>query len=125
MTAKDEYVDHGNSGLQPMILYRNAKSEYNVMAGRGMYMYASSPDEVRMRIGSYANNALEIIVKVDPDKIEPQGAGLTLIDKIRMRFNAAARNGTDVDLRFCTGDEATRKPEQDNLRPDYGGIRVG
>jgi hypothetical protein len=125
MTDENHYVDHGNAGLQPMVLYRQGKTEYNVMAGRGMYMYSSTPGTVKVRVGSYANNACEINIEIDPETITPHDAGLTLIDKVRMRFNMAAKNGTDVDLRFCTGEPVSRNPEHDNLRPGYGGMRVG
>ena len=115
MSSNDDYVDQGNSGIQPMVLYRDGTTEYNVMMGRGMYMYSPKPEEVKIYVGSYANNSRNISVSIDNALVEPKDSGLSLIDKIRLRFNQAAKTGGDIDLRFCTGQTASRKPEQDSF----------
>ncbi len=57
----------------------------------------------------------------------PSDGDMSLVEKLTLRFEKAfaeaqrGETGVRVDLRFCSGNADTRRPEQDNLRPDYAG----
>ena len=125
MSSDDKYTSDPSTGLQPMLVWRDKTTDYATILGRGFRMSSSGVDSVSIKVGTLERDYQYCEIKANPEDIEPKNSGLSLFDKVRLRFAAAAKNGTDVDLRFCTGEEATRKPEQDNLHANYGGLRIG
>lgn len=60
-------------------------------------------------------------VTVKPDEILPDVPGMTLLEKLTLRFDLARRGETRyADFRFCFGPESSRKAAYDNLQPGYG-----
>lgn len=113
----------------PRMLYlREGDEDYAVELGRGLTIKGHG-DEARVRFGTMGNDDDYVDVDVNPDDIAPDVPGMSLVQKLTLRFQEAARRGTDVDLRFCSGSERLRRKEQDNLRADYPacvmGMKVG
>lgn len=110
------------------LLVREGEREYalQITPGRGVTIEGEE-DSVTIHVPlAHADdsNYFELDCE-DVDDIAPQGKGLSFVEKISLRFSEAARRGTNVDLRFCSGEETLRKATQDNLRPDYGANRLG
>ena len=118
MSKDDDYAPDSSAALGPMLLYRSGDNERAVMLGRGLKLESYTDDKgvakVSVTVGTYGKEYSYFTVEGDAAAMTPDDGG-SLFDKIRLRFNAAARNDTDVDLRFCTGTVATRDPKQDNL----------
>lgn len=110
-------------GIPRMLLYREGTNNRAVALGQGMtieeYIDRDGKALVSITVQTGGTSYSHFRVEAFPRDIEPQLQHISLFDKLRLRFAAAAANDTDVDLRFCTGDISTRKPEQDNLRPGY------
>lgn len=103
-----------------MLFIRQVAYEYAVEVRPGLRIQFNGKDEVRVSVPTYADKYDSYEFKVEPEILEPRGGDLTVVEKIALRFKEAARRGTDVDLRFCSGEERLRRPEHDNLRPEYG-----
>lgn len=105
-----------------MMFIRENSNEIAADVDRGFYIEGlrGAADQVRVSFGTYTDNYNYVDVYADPRKIAPFVEGMSLVEKLTLRFKEAARRQTDVDLRFCSGDEDMRRPEHDNLREDYG-----
>lgn len=110
----------------PRVLYvRDGDEEYAVELGRG-FTIRGYDENVRLHFGTLGNDDDYVdIYGVNPDDIAPDVPGMSLVQKLTLRFQEAARRGTDVDLRFCSGNEKYRRKEQDNLRADYPACVMG
>ncbi len=107
------------------VLYiREGDEDYAVELGRGFTIRGNS-DDARIQFGTMGNHDDYVDVDVNSDEIAPDVPGMSLVQKLTLRFQEAARRGTDVDLRFCSGNEKYRRKEQDNLRADYPGCVMG
>ena len=130
MSSDDDFTGDPTSGVQPMVLYRVEEKNRAIMLGRGMTVSEHTNSKtglpfLSISMGTMGKYSDSFNVEADPEKITPLHTDMSLFDKIMLRFNAAAKNGTNVDLRFCSGTEATRNPDHDNLRPGYGGLKIG
>lgn len=103
-----------------MLFIREGDYESAVELRPGLRIRADAEGHVRLYVSTYADSYESYDFEVDPDFVEPRDSDMSLAEKIALRFKEAARRGTDVDLRFCSGNEARRRPEHDNLRPEYG-----
>lgn len=105
-----------------MLLIRENKDEHAVEVERGFYIQGirGAHDQARISFGTPGNEHNYVDIDVDPKTIPPFVDKMSLVEKLALRFKEAARRQTDVDLRFCSGYEDMRRPEHDNLRPDYG-----
>jgi hypothetical protein len=114
-----------DEGKARFLLIREGSHEYAIQMGRGVKIYGDE-DTATVSVGTYADNYEYVELSVDdPKAVAPEGDAFSLVEKLTMRFTAAAERGTNVDLRFCSGDEQLRKPEQDNLRADYPAAKPG
>ena len=102
-----------------MLFVREGDSETAVELRPGVQIRYSG-GEVRVALSTYADKYDYYEFTVDEDFLEPRGSDMSVVEKIALRFKEAARRGTDVDLRFCSGNEKLRRAEHDNLRADYG-----
>ena len=107
------------------VLYlREGSKEVAVGLGLGFMIYGDD-NSARVSFCKYADKYEYVDVDADPEGMMPDVPGMSLVQKLTMRFQEAARRGTDVDLRFCSGDKKLRRPEHDNLRADYPGCVMG
>lgn len=104
-----------------MLFVREEEYEMAVELRPGLRIrYNDESNNMRISVPTYGDQYDHYDFKVDPEFIEPRGVDLTVVEKIALRFKEAARRGTDVDLRFCSGTDRLRRPEHDNLHPEYG-----
>jgi hypothetical protein len=130
MSSDDDYHGDPSSGMQRMVLFRAGDTNRAIALGRGLNIaeYTDSQTNrpyLSVSVGTFGKYSSDFNVQADPAQMEPKNTDMGLFDKVMLRFRAAAKNNTDVDLRFCTGNEATRNPAQDNLRPGYGDWKIG
>ena len=104
-----------------MLFVREGEYEMAVELRPGLRIrYNDESHNMRVSVPTYADQYDHYDFKVDPEFIEPRDADMSVVEKIALRFKEAARRSTDVDLRFCSGEDRLRRPEHDNLRPEYG-----